>query len=459
MASVRIWEFIKRAETGPYMEENDYLMKYFFPTMKKVIKKYDIKYEPSTPVPFDDDLIDRMWQAAVEFFLEVGVYHSDNCRVMKFAEEELNEALFAAPSEYYVGEGSDRRRFGARKIEDEIPPFMLFSPDITYDERDHLPVCIAFLKEPLLDGLCAPILEEFMGRKIKSGSPSELGGCVMHAMNMREAARLVGRPGVWFIAVGTAESDMSQIAVSNDMWGIRHTDGRLVAAITEFITNAQMLNKAVHYQMNGNISGCLNGPIFGGYAGGIVGTAIIQIAYHLMGLLVYGCQFSQNFPFHMLYGSNTGREMLWLVSTYSQAIAKNTHLVHTSNGFANAGPGTKMLYYETAAHAIASTVCGANLWEMAPARNKIHNYGTPLEARFAAEVGHSATRMRMTREEANEMVNKLLAKYEDNIPTAPEGNSFREVYDINELVPKKEYIDQYYKLKEEVRRMGIDFVF
>lgn len=459
MASIRMWEVMKRAETGPYMEEKDFLMKHFLPTMKKVIKKYDIKYDPNNPIPSDDDLIDRMWQAAVEFFLEVGVYHSDNKRVIKFTENELKEALFAAPSEYFVGEGCDRRRFGSRKIEDERPPFMLLSPDITYDEHDHLLACMAYLKEPLLDGLCAPILEEFMGRKIKAGAPSEIAGCVMHAMNLREAARLVGRPGVWFVAVGTAESDMSQIAVSNDMWGIRHTDGRLAPVITEMITNNQMLNKAAHYQINGNIAGCLAGSIYGGYAGGAEGTAILQIAYHLMGLMVHFVQFNQNFPFHMLYGSNTGREMLWVVSTYCQAIAKNTHLVHTSNGFANAGPATDMLYYETAAHAIASTVCGANLWEMAPARNKIHNHGTPLEARFAAEVGHSATKMKMTREQANEIVNKLLAKYEKDIPDAPIGKPFREVYDINELVPKQEYLDQYYRIKEEIAKMGIDFVF
>ena len=67
--------------------------------------------------------------------------------------------------------------------------------------------------------------------------------------------------------------------------------------------------------------------------------------------------------------------------------------------------------------------------------------------------------MKMTREEANEIVNNLLAKYENDIPTAPKGKSFREVYDINELVPKKEYLDQYYRLKEEIAKMGIDFVF
>lgn len=459
MSVLRIWEIVKRAETGEFIEENKYISKRFIPNLQKVVKKYGIKYNPQDVITSDDDLIDRVWQAAYEFFLETGVYHQDSHRIIKFSKQEVEEALFNTPSEYMVGEGSDLRRFGSRKPEDERRPFMLLSPDITYDEHDHFLACVAFLKEPTLDGLCAPILEEFMGRKIKSPTPSELGGCVMHAMSLREAARLVGRPGVWFVAVGTAESDMAQIGVSNDEWGVRHTDGRLSPIITEFMTNNSMLNKAVHYQINGNISGLLAGAIYGGYAGGPEGTAVLQTSYNILGLMMHFCQFTQNFPFHMLYGSNTGREMLWIVSTFSQAVAKNTHLVMTSNGFANAGPGTEMLFYETAAHAIASAVAGNNIWDIAPARNKAHNYGTPLECRFAAEVAHAVTKMKMKREDANKMVNKLLLKYEKDIPTASIGKPFQELYDMKELIPIPEYLGQYNKIKEEITKMGIDFIY
>jgi hypothetical protein len=155
-----------------------------------------------------------------------------------------------------------------------------------------------------------------------------------------------------------------------------------------------------------------------------------QTIYHLMGTLLYSSHYNQNFPFHLRYGTNTGREMLWIVTVYSQAIARNTNIPQTSNGFANAGPGTEMLYYETAAHALASTVSGANLWEMAPARNKNPNRGTPLEARLAAEVGYGATLNGITRSEANKIVNGLLEKYEQDIPEAPLGKTFQELYDL-----------------------------
>ena len=104
-------------------------------------------------------------------------------------------------------------------MEDRRPPFVIFSPDITYDEVDHLSACLAYLKEPLLDGICSPLLEEFMGRAIQSRTPWEIGGSMEHAMNLRHAARLAGVPGVFMVAVGTAETDVAQIAVSDPAWG------------------------------------------------------------------------------------------------------------------------------------------------------------------------------------------------------------------------------------------------
>jgi len=455
----RQWEIMERASTGAFMEEKDFLNKRITSKMRAVIKEYGVKFDPAHPVPTDDAMADAVWQAAWDFFRDVGVYNQDTHRVIEFSEEEMREALYCAPSSYTVGLGKDSRVFGHRTVEDPRPPFVIFSPDITYHEADFFQACVAYLKEPLLDAICSPLLEDFQGRAIQSKTPFEIGGSMEHAMHLRSAARLMGVPGICMIAVGTAETDVAQLSVSQPDWGIRPSDGRLVSSITEMMTNNAMLNKGAHYQMYGSFSGNLTGTIYGAYAGGAEGTAIMQAAYHLMGLLLYGCNFQQNFPFHLKHGSNTGREMLWVVSMYSQAVSRNTHLVQDSNGFANAGPGTDMLFYEAAAHSIASTVSGANLWETAPARNKHANHGTPLEARLAAEVGHAVARQGMTRAQADEVVNLLLAKYEAHIPDAPLGQTFQELYDVAKAVPKTEYLDLYYRAKEDIAALGVEFLY
>ncbi len=39
----RMWEILERAKTGPLMDEEDFLPKRFTPTLKKLIKQYEIK--------------------------------------------------------------------------------------------------------------------------------------------------------------------------------------------------------------------------------------------------------------------------------------------------------------------------------------------------------------------------------------------------------------------------------
>jgi methylamine--corrinoid protein Co-methyltransferase len=453
----KMWEFLERAHTGPFCENDEFTFKIFMPKVKEVVKKYNIKFDPNNPVPADDDLADRVWKAAVELFLEVGVLNVDTHRRILVTESELKEALYHYPGRFLVGQGSDVRLWENRHPEETKAPFCIFSPDITYDEELMLPSSIAYVQEPLADGVCGPILEESIGMKIKSGAPSEMSGVLQHAMTLRQACRMVGRPGMFMVAVGTAQSDTGQIAVSNEEWGVRTSDARLIGALTEFRIDNELMNKIAHLKQYGGHIGCLSGSIYGGYAGRAEGAAVLEVAYHLVGLTIYQGTFNNSFPFHLHYTSNSGREMLWLVSVKHQAISRNSRYLSTSNGFLNAGPGTEMVLYEAAAHALASTVSGGHLWESAPTHNKYRNYATPVEARMACEVGHAVAGQGMTRVKANEIVNKLLAKYENNIADAPKGKSFQECYNVKTVKPESWYLDMFKKVKDEIAEMGVQF--
>ncbi len=453
----RLWEMMERSKTGPHMEEKDFLPRLFSPTLKKLIKKYEIKYDSRTPVPTDEPMADRIWLAAWELVREVGVYNTDTHRMIRVSDDEIKEALYTAQKEYWVGSGKDAVRWKYRSIEDRRPPFCILSPDITCNEEYHQSICMAYLKEPLLDGLCGPILEETFGHLIQSAGPTEISGCIQHIYNQRLAAKLVGRPGVFMVAVGTAEHDSGQIAVSDNDWGVRTTDARLVGSLTEFKTANTLLNRVIHYAQYGCYTGHLTGAIFGGWCGGAEGTAVTTVAYTLIGRVIHGAMFSQHFPFHLHWGSNTTRELLWAISMAGQAMSRNCGLLYTSNGFANAGPMTEMLFRETACHALVSTVSGWDLWEMASARNKYRNRATPLEARLGVEVGHAVAHQGMTREAANELALKLLALYEDQAADAPKGSEYQECYDVAKAIPTQQHDDMYRRIKDELAQMGIDF--
>jgi hypothetical protein len=455
----RIWEMLDRSRTGRFMDEDDFLPRRFTPTLKKLIKDYEIRYDPETPCPSDGALADRIWQAAWDLVREVGYYNTDSHRLIEVSDDEIKEALYMAKDRYWVGGGKDAILWRHRQVEDRKAPFSIMSPDITVDESYHQSMCLAYLKEPLLDGFCGPILEETCGHLIESGGPTEISGCIQHIYNQKAAARLLGRPQTFMVAVGTAEHDSGQIAVSDDNWGVQMTDARLVGSLTEFKTADTLLNRALHYAQYGCFTGNLTGAIYGGWCGGSEGVAVTTVAYSLIGLVIHGAVFNQHFPFHLNYGSNTTRELLWSIAMAGQALSRNSKLLYTSNGFANAGPMTEMLFRETAVHAMVSTVCGWDLWEMASARNKYRNRATPLEARLGIEAGHAVANQGLTREEVNAIALRLLAQYEDQAADAPLGSEYQECYDVAKALPTTEHLDMYRRVKDEIAAMGVEFPF
>jgi methylamine--corrinoid protein Co-methyltransferase len=56
-----------------------------------IVKEYGIKYDPKFPIPSDDDLADRLFQAGMKLYSEVGTYCIDTERVIQFTSEELQE--------------------------------------------------------------------------------------------------------------------------------------------------------------------------------------------------------------------------------------------------------------------------------------------------------------------------------------------------------------------------------
>jgi hypothetical protein len=181
------------------------------------------------------------------------------------------------------------------------------------------------------------------------------------------------------------------------------------------------------------------------------------VAHFFLGVLAFRADYHIPFPIDIHQVCNTTFEMLWLVSVYSQAIARNTHLLNLSVAMAAAGPMTEMLFYEMVAHAVASTVSGANLVLGGIARDKYPERVSTLEMRAGAEAGHIVARMGMPRSEANTFVKRLLAKYEKEISNAPLGKRFGEIYDLERVTPTNEYMVFYDRIRTELKDMGLDY--
>jgi hypothetical protein len=451
-------ELIERAEHGPIMTEKDFDLKILVPNLKRVIKEYGISYDPNEVVPSDDSLARDAFKAAFDLYLTVGTYCTSSNRRILFKEEEIKEALSLFPGEFIVGYGKDQRRIFHRHIEDERMPFFLFGPmGQSCSEEIFLQVTMAYMKDPMADGISSPALDRIDNIPIQVKAPSEVLGAVAHSMLVKDAARRVGRPGIFTISVATAPSDAAQIAASHPQWGKWTTDGGFVGALAELKIDFDLLRKMIHFHQYGQFIGALTGPLMGGFCGGPEGTAVIAIAYHLQGLLVHQSHFQANFPMHIIHSCTTMRETLWALHLSSQAIAQNTSLITFAKGKAAAGPCTDMVLYESAAHGLVA-VSGAHIYAMGAARNKYKERYTPVEARIACETAYAIVKSKGTRRDANDITKELLREYEKEIPNAPMGKTIRECYDLKKLAPSSEYQEIIQQVRKKLTDLGLNLI-
>ena len=455
---ISFWEIIQKSETGPLIDEKAFNSR-IFELANKMVEKYGIKYDPEQVVPSDDDLADRLYQAGLELYLELGVFCLDTGRLIKFTREQVEWAMRHAPRSITYGMGRDAHTISYRGVEDPAPPFcFMTSVGVPVAEERFVPLVQSYAQEPLADTFSSAFSQTVNGRPIKAGTPQEVEAEIWNVVKLREAARAAGKPqlGIHNL-ISNAEATDATLAAMHPSFGAQPNDGLCIAAIAELKVDYERIKKVVCLRQTGHHKYGLYGPLVGGYAGGVEATAVVHVAYHFLGVMILEAQWHCGFPLHMHHTCNTTRSLLWLCATTAQALSRNSHVLNVVNTFAAAGPCTEMVVYEIAANVIASSVSGAHLDLVAVARNREPERASGMEARIGAETAHLASRMRMTRDQANQVVKRILVEYEDQLPTAPRGKRFDECYNLSTVQPTQEYLDLYERCKIKLAEFGMDY--
>ena len=225
--------------------------------------------------------------------------------------------------------------------------------------------------------------------------------------------------------------------------------------MAEMKINYERLNEIAYVTSLGGNVVAETSPILGGYCGGSEGVAVVNVAYHIQSILVYVGACHDSFPIHAKYSCSTGRDVLWAISSSNQAISRNSHFPLFTIPIIASGPMTEMNYYETAAQVITCTVSGGSIEAGGAAKNVLIDHITPMEPLWASEVAHAVIGMKRT--EANEMVNRLLPKYENNLANPPRGKKYQECYNIETLEPTRENMELYKRVKKELTGYGLKF--
>ena len=452
---ISILDVCERAKVSPPVSADTFDLDNVYATLKRLADKYEIRYDPETPVPADDALADKVFDAAVEFFVECGVYFQDTSSVIRFSREEVLEAIATYDGDCRFGEGKEARVFRSRKPDSSSRPWCHVGSGIVASTEE-----IAFnivrgnASVAAADSMSVCALDRVDGRKITTGQPTEVLGAIRSLAIARDACLHAGRPGLPIInGIATAGSAIATIAAAAPQFVLRPSDCIIVGSLAEMKTNAEMLAKAAWCQAGGYNIVLASAPMLGGFAGGPVTTAILNTAYAFFGMLVYQCNYYLTLPLHINGSCSTTRDVIWATAASSQALARNTNMPTLSLGYVAGGPWTESFYYESAAFVAASIASGVSTQTPHPARATLTDHVTPLEMQTTTDMALACAGM--TRKEASDVVLKLLPKYEDGLSTADVGKPYPECFNLATGKPKDAYVDFVAKIKSDLTGLGM----
>ena len=454
---VQILDVMEKALDGKPMNETDYQLRVFAPKVQEKVREYKIKYDPNSPIPSDNSLADDIFEAGMELLIDVGAYCTTSGRVISYTEAEIKNALRTAPSKVHFGEGRDRKALVNRKVGDKTPPWCLLGAGggACSSDRSFLTLVEGYAEIPETNGITTPAITRVGGMRVRPASPLEVLAAQRNAVLAREACNRAGRQGIPIMnSLATAESDIALAAALHPKFGMRPSDGYMICCMDPMKVDFARLNKvAVALSLGGPIGMCF-GPLLGGYSGGPEGTAVSNVAHHMMGILTYQSSWLLPFTIHLKYVASSPRDMLWVISTMGQAVSRNTHLLSLNLNYTTAGPCTPMCLFETSASVTAAVTAGLSIESLGVATNKHEDRTTPVEPRISAEVGHAVAGMKLS--DANELVKKLLRKYESKLVAPPLGKSLYECWDPETRRPSKEYKGVIKAYKRSMSDLGLE---
>jgi len=456
---VHLAEVILRSRTGERMLEKDFDMS-IFRAAEKLRREFELKYDRDNPVPSDDAMADRLFQAAIQFYAQVGTYCVDTGRAIRFTEQEIREALDAAPTSETLGEGNEQMQMVHRDVEGKQEPIIVAGVQTCIYSDDNMAFRIykRCAEDKCVDGIWGGVVTKVDGKyDVIAGTPMEIFGYRRNVELMRRAVAAAGRPGL--VIINNAPTSVATIAMYDPAKGMRRSDSCMSTGVSELKINYDDMDR-VAYASGAGISmhGAQN-SVIGGFSGSVEGATITCVAGAFQSLLVQQSQIVEASTVPFQVKSKCTRECLWVGSLALQALCRNTHLIvgGSMGDHPSAGPGTKQYLYEAAAGFIANVVSGGH--HIAGTRKftigNTPDYGTPLESRWMGEVSKSAAGMKRTK--ANEIARYLLAKYEPNLRNAPAGGTYADLYDLDKDEPKPEYQRLYNEVKEELVGLGLEF--
>jgi methylamine--corrinoid protein Co-methyltransferase len=447
---------------GPLSSVKEWDMKIVPRKIKEKLKEYGLEgtCTPKDPISSDDGLADKFWEAGFDLAVDVGMLCVDTERIIKFSKEELQARLNELPIEVKMGVGAEEVVTRKRTIEDKRPPICFLGPfGIHLTEEYFVPIVQSHAQYRVIDGVLSGLLNTVQGYEAPTKTPLEMLAGAEGARLTLEACKRAFRPG---LAV-TYSCGVSEIGTIGQYLGYQQegtaSAGNLhwwdgIAGSAELKITYDSLDKVAFSLLLGHPIESFHHSMIGGYAGGPEGCAVSRIAAAILMASICRSVYFQNSVYDIRYLGNSGREAVWANNISSQGIVRNSRMLLCETNNPVAGPCTDMILYEVGVNSILNAVDG-NAWMIGirSGGGRFPDYTTGLESKFAAEVAKAASGMK--RSDANEVIKKLIPKYEDRLRRPPMGKAFKDCFDVKSITPSNEWMEIYRRVTKEFKDLGV----
>lgn len=449
----RLFDIVERSITGPVISEEDFDLEKVALGIRNIVRKYEIKISGDGIINTDEDLANRVWNAAIEFLAGCGAYSKDTGRIIRFSEKELRYLITLAPAETVYGSGNDAV-LEVSRTPDDIRPCINNGGSVgtPCPNEYFIPVMASYMQEPLVEMHC-PTTNTYniSGSEIRTKTPLEIAAAWEQVSLFQHVASMYGRPGIAHHGLGISVSDIGHLSAGHRM---QKTDSHCFGIISELKVDNTIMNKLAHFVMMDVTSSPYANPIFGGMGGGLEGQTVLMCAEMIALSTIFLANTCGTSPTHPMHFCTTTKEILQQISVCFHAISRNSTLLTRITQTMVGGPVTKTFLYEIIAATIVAVKAGISQIDgPRGATGAISGACTGLEARFQGEIILAA--VKIDREKSEEIVQKAYAKYKNDMVAKPYGKPFWEAYDLQTLKPTAEWQKMYEEVKEEAISWGL----
>jgi methylamine--corrinoid protein Co-methyltransferase len=374
---ISLLDVAERAYTGPRTKEMEWNMG-LFKKMRELTKRHHLQRPlPTRFYEVDEAYLDALFDAAVDFLSEMGVYCTSTNRVIQFTESEVREAARQAPNRLILGEGRDTHIIRKRAIGDRQPTHINTGGHSPWSE-DLLPLPLIvreLTRIPRVGSIEGFNFVKMDGREVH-GTPKVVYAARRAVEQVRAGVQLAGRPGLAVCYYPILTSAAALIAPIDPARGLRRSDGLLLSVLPDLKVESDLISAAiVHenygcYRVNGGA-----GALVGGFCGDAQGAMIESVSRNLTAWLVYRDQIQYSGYVGVLRGARSREgvpakvageedETLLRSLVVQLALRRNTSIITYGGGWPQNGGEdlcSEEHLIETALACMRSTALGHNI--------------------------------------------------------------------------------------------------